>query len=496
MVIENIYGLENEICKLVSLTIANRHQFELLSSRISMVVNTIRQSITTELESLYFNRLQEVYEFLKQILVFIKQFIVSGSRWLILTKQDYSLDFQNLNKSLLDLTKSLNLGIQDLMFDMTQVQQKLTLDLMVNQALIDKNNRLLKSFLEEQLRLGILCADESSMSSIFLSFEQLNSGLKRQLRLSTDFWDQLNDNERYELLRSLNLKFINYEFFNPLFVERLSTATLISRFYFIDEQGKIVSFKKCWDICPDLHLAWIKSLLHTNVATDDNCGSNSQVFSIPPSLESSLPSPQSSQSTQVPQASYKVLNEQSKVQLSAATSLFRGALAELHGQIEFSAERYWNEYPELHALWLKIINKELRSQALVFSSLSQHSLFLSDESQNTSQEEPSAKKLKSLDQLSHKEKLLEEQGFSLLLLKIPSPQNIYDSMTFFVGLDNHQAERLQELTSVTELDFKQEDIIDLFDGKEEISEQKIDQIKDYFKRYFIPSKKTNHSLKM
>ena len=496
MVIKNIYGLENEICKLVNLTIANRHQFELLYSRISMVVNIIRQSITTELGSLDLNRLQQLYQLLKQILVFIKQFIVSGSKWLILTKQDYSLDFQNLNKSLLDLTKSLNVGIQYLMFDMTQEKQKLTLDLMVNQALIDKNNRLLKSFLEEQLRIGILSPDESSMSSIFLSFEQLNSDLKRQLNLSTYCWDQLNDNERCELLRSLNLKFINYEFFNPFFMERLSTATLISRFYFIDEQGKVVSFKKCWDNCPDLHLAWIKSLLQTNIATDYSCGSNSQAFSILPSLESSLPSPQSSQSMQVPQASYKGLNEQSKTQLSAATSLFRCALAELHGQIEFSVERYWNEYTELHALWLKIINKDLRSQALVFSSLSQHSLFLSDESQNASQEEPSTKKLKILDQLPHKEKLLEDQGFSLLLLKIPSPQNTYDSMTFFVGLDSHQAERLQELTSVTELDFKQEDIIDLFDGKEEISEQKIDQIKDYFKRYFIPSKKVDHSLKI
>ena len=485
MIIENIYALEIEICKHVGLTIANRHQFELLSSYIKMVVNKIRQSITGS-EGLYLNRLEELYEFLQQVLAFMQRFVITSPKWLILTRQDYGLDFQKLHGSLLDLTKGLNLGTQDLMFDAVQLPQKLALDLMINQTLIDKNNRLLKSFLKEQLRLGILCAKEPAIGSIFLNSQELGVDLKQQLKQSAYCWDEQNDKGRYDLLQLLNLKFINYAFFNPLFMGRLSTATLISRLYFIDEHGEIVNFRKCWDSYPDLHLAWIQSLLQVV---------DSQVCSILPSLESSLPSPQSSQSTQLTQANYKVLHEQFKAQLSMATSLFRSALAELNGQIEFSAEQYWNEYPDLHSLWFKIFHKELGSQALLFPSSSQYSLFSYDESQNTSQEGPSAKKLKIADKLSYTEKLLEEQGFSLLLLNIPSPQNSYDSMTFFVGLEHHQAEQLQGLTTVTELDFKKEDIIDLFDGKENISEQKINQIKDYFKRYFISGKKSSHLLK-
>ncbi len=55
--------------------------------------------------------------------------ILIGPRFIRTLNQDYSLGFQNLNGSLLELTKCLNLEIQDLMFDVAQVLQKLNLDL-------------------------------------------------------------------------------------------------------------------------------------------------------------------------------------------------------------------------------------------------------------------------------------------------------------------------------------------------------------------------------
>jgi hypothetical protein len=155
-------------------------------------------------------------------------------------------------------------------------------------------------------------------------------------------------------------------------------------------------------------------------------------------------------------------------------------------------EQHWNECQELHLVWLKYCYNSQEPPMLTFSS-SQQTQAYSEGSQNSPQEEPRLKRLKSLEKTSNTEKILEHQGYSLLSVTIVAPTN---TMKFFIGLSNERASYiLGKLEPITELDFKEDDIINLFDGQEEISVAELELIKDYFKQYFVPGIKPVSSLK-
>jgi hypothetical protein len=193
------------------------------------------------------------------------------------------------------------------------------------------------------------------------------------------------------------------------------------------------------------------------------------------------------------QSSYHRLHEKFKQQLLVATDLPRKALATANNQSEFSMEQHWNECQELHLVWFKHCHNSQEPPILTFYS-SQQTQVYNENSQNSPQEEPRLKKLKSLKSTSDLEKVLEHQGFSLLSVTIATLPN--NAMKFFIGLSNERASYiLRKLEPITELDFKEEDIINLFDAQEQISDAELELIKDYFKQYFVPGIKTVSSLK-
>ena len=209
-------------------------------------------------------------------------------------------------------------------------------------------------------------------------------------------------------------------------------------------------------------------------------------------LQASLPSESSPSTRPLLKSSYHQLHEKFKQQLLVATDLPRKALAMANNQSEFSMEQHWNECQDLHLVWFKNCRNSQEPPILTFSS-SQQTQIYSGSSQNSPQEEPRSKKLRGLEKTSS-EKILEHQGFSLLSVTIAAPSN--NDMKFFIGLSNERANYMLEKSEpITELDFKEDDIINLFDGQEKISEQELGLIKDYFKHYFVPGIKAVYALK-
>ncbi len=81
--------------------------------------------------------------------------------------------------------------------------------------------------------------------------------------------------------------------------------------------------------------------------------------------------------------------------------------------------------------------------------------------------------------------LAEQNDFKLLLLKITA-HDPYETMQYIVGLPTAKADLcIAKNHLVTELDFDQKDIINLFDTEEEIPDKELQASKDYFKKYFV-----------
>ncbi len=505
----NIYEFDDLISQSIPLVKANQRQFKLLSSRVSIIISKIKELEVVIKQPSHHQNLEKLFDCLEQCLNFMRRFIVSSRKLLFLREKDHSSQFQLLNQSLKVAIQPFNLEHEELIFNIQEDQEELTRDLVDNQVFIEKNLALLKSFLEAQLDISsIAIVTKPITRKVFLWYRELNLSLQEQLKQAGIVWDLKNDQECYEILQSLNLNATCYEFLKVEFIEQLAEITLMNRFYFVDEDLKYPEFKECWDNYPELHLSWIQvysqspkdQFLSKQKLYEDSTensykllqSSDSQLSPSLPLLQASLPS-ESSQSTQpLLQSSYHRLHEKFKQQLLVATALPRKALAAAHNQSELSMEQHWNECQELHLVWLKYCYNSQEPPMLTFSS-SQQTQAYSEGSQNSPQVEPRLKRLKSLEKTSNTEKILEHQGFSLLSVTIVAPAN---TMKFFIGLSNERANCiLEKLEPITELDFKEDDIINLFDGQEEISAAELELIKDYFKQYFVPGIKPVSSLK-
>ena len=550
-VINGIYDVKRLIYEQLNLIKANKQQFKLLSDRITLIVTKIKELENTTKKPNFQKNMQELYSCLEQCLSFMKQFVVNSWKWFFLRTINYSSNFQRLNQSLQIVIQPLDLGINiQQIFNYQENQENLSIDLQDNQALIEKNHVLLKNFLEQQLNINNVLMEsavDAQKGSVgrtkFLYYQELTKDFQDQLFQVSKEWDHINDQECYNLLKTLNLIIISYELLKTEFKQQLSETTLMCRFAFVDENNKYPDLQECWNNYSELHLAWVTSSLQPlqeqrcfsfyrelsmdlqdNVLPafankskdllqkewDDNNSeqcykflkslSTSQSSSQSlPSLQSSLlfASSQSSQPLELIQSSYDYdcLNEKFKQQLSRATQLQRQALSTENSQLDFSMKKYWNECPELHVVWMKYCSSIQEQPTLMFSSCSQTTQVDNEGSQNTLPEEPQAKRLKLLPKTPNVEKILEEQEVSLLLLKITSTND--ETIKFFIGLPNDRANLLlTRNTPITELDFEEADIINLFGEGQEIVKQELESIKSYCRKYFIPNMKVHHSLSL
>ena len=508
-VLSNTYEFDDLIRQSIPSVKANQYQIQLFRERVSTIISKIKELEVFIVQQSHYQNLKKLSDCLEQCLNFMRLFIVNSLKFFFLREKNYSSQFQLLNQSLKVAIQPLNLEIDEPIFNIQEDQEELTKDLIGNQLLIEKNHALLKSFLEAQLEIShIAIAVMPVTRKVFLWYQELNLSLQEQLKEAGVVWDLKNDQECYDILQSLSLNSRCYEYLKVEFIEQLAEVTLMNRFYFVDEDLKYPEFKECWNNYPELHLSWIKVYLKTPkeqfLSRQEWCDDSpensykllqsldSQLSQPLPLLQASLPSESSPSTRPLLKSSYHQLHEKFKQQLLVATDLPRKALAMANNQSEFSMEQHWNECQDLHLVWFKYCRNSQEPPILTFSS-SQQTQVYSGSSQNSPQEEPRSKKLRGLEKTSP-EKILEHQGFSLLSVTIAAPSN--NDMKFFIGLSNERANYMLEKSEpITELDFKEDDIINLFDGQEKISEQELGLIKDYFKHYFVPGIKAIYVLK-
>lgn len=506
LIINNIRKLLDQRISLVQ---ANKQQFALLNNKIQVISEQILQLNIANNLPYYLPKLLEFNNYLQQVLAFANKFIVNNYKYLLLKKINYSDDFYNLNGNLKHLAGLFNLTLEGII---NQQQPSLAAlqDLTDNQELYNKNNQLLVDLLLQQINVinNVQAYRVNIASSKFWGYQELPATW--QTRLSKVAWDN-TDLERYQLLERLNLSKFSYEVLTASFKQILSELTLLGRAIFIDEELQYPDLKTYWDDNVELRLAWLntnfilpqeprcfllyqqlsKELQHHlscpttakqlsltanwDVATNEDC--DSWVQSLSTGSGDSL-SPLTSSSVN----SYDYLNEHFKQQLAQASAGVRLLLAAARQQDSFACSQYWYEYKDLHKIWFNYYSQA----SLVVDSQPSSILLFSSSSQTTSNDSSQASNCQQASLSQQPVTLLEEQdGFKLLLLKIISGST-QETMQYIVGLPNNQANLcITKNHLVTELDFEEQHIINLFAGAEQITAQELQASKDYFKKHFI-----------
>jgi hypothetical protein len=520
-IINNLLTSAQLITQNSRLVKANQEQFKLLSKRITLVVNKLRY---LEYNYLLLPQLITFSEFLTQVQSFIKKFTISSYKYLFLRIVNYQVEFGNLNQQLKQIILSCNLAANQII-EQQEDDWALLIDLKTNQELLTTSRLLLNKLLNNQLNeiFSDLFKDPSRLSvNKFLSYNQLPKNLQQKFVATS--WDAIGNQERYSLLQRLELIENSYQALTAEFKAQLAKITLIYRAVFIDEIGNFPELPECWDNNPELHLLWINSDVlapkpqryflfynelspdlqsviaahnttkgQTSVANWDK-GSNEECYAILQSLATL--SEQVWFGPAVRHGSlnlqnYNCLNQQFKEQFQAAIKpILEAVLGLENNQHEVIAE-YWHEYAEHHLLWFEYCSsieniaqsQSSQASALLFSNSSQstiNSCSTSDEAIKLSAD-PEKVKL-----------LLEVNGFKLLLLKITYEQT---TLQYLVGLPTAKADQcLAKGSTVTELDFEEENIVNIFEGDFEISAQELEASKEYFKKFFVADLKFLQSL--
>jgi hypothetical protein len=433
-----------------------KNQARLLINRIVEIINNL--VLIKKVEHLQ-EKLQQLSNCLFNIKQQIQQYhLVNHCRFFYVIDNEQKELFTSLYGSLNVATEFLGLKFYIEHQEIAAMQ-----DGIQDQSLINNHLLLLKDLLSKQLENF---TDLSARVAFAYSY-QLTLDAYSKIDLS---WDQISDRECYNWLEQHNLLNISYEFLNPNFIAECSRLSLINRSCFINAKSQVISFKECWYLYPELQLNWISLSLKADLSGQNLIyGDHNNEDSSEEQLSETIPSLETSRTLSL----HSILNSQDElnsdlaVKLEAATLELRQILSN-NLLKDCSFKEYWKEYAELHEIWLKKLY-ELPSAIVAFSQSSIHS-----------GNEPPYKKIKKIS--SSAKKIMEEQGFSLLQLNIPAPQEIDGGMQFFVAVTNQKAELLLSKPKITELDIEDAEIIDLFDDFKEISEKQLTQIKDYFQR--------------
>ncbi|MGI9214704.1 MAG: hypothetical protein ACR2HS_03345 [Gammaproteobacteria bacterium] len=515
--IDNLKILINKNTTLVQAT--NKQQFKLLNNKISLVIKQIFSLNLTINQDHYLSKLSELYNYLNKVLTFINKFIVVGYKLLLLKTTNYSVEFQLFNRSLQDIIQLFDLQIANI-FNQEEDERALLEDLADHQILLSKYQGLLVNLLLQQINDLNNIADLNfhAVRSKFLFYKDLPKEWQRLLRDSR--WDQISDQDCYQILEKLSYSKFSYDLLIPEFKQQLSKFTVIYRAIFIDEDAQFVDLQDCWNNNPNVRRSWLKinltlpteqrcflrykelakelqdymllasnynsqELLAKEWDTNNNQQCDTWLKTLPnlqdwSTLSAALPS------LDVPSVinSYYYLNEEFKQQVSQASHSIREILAFANQQASLAPERYWHECQDIHVAWFNycfypnlVPDSQGSSQSLLlFSSLSQ-----SIDSIIGSQQY-SCSEIKITDRVKV---LAEQEDFKLLLLKITA-FDPYETMQYIVGLPTAKADLcIAKNHLVTELDFDQKDIINLFDTEEEIPDKELQASKDYFKKYFV-----------
>lgn len=509
LIIDNIKNTIKLLDQQINLLLANKQQLILLNNNIQMLSQQILTLNITNKVEYYLPKLLEFNNYLQQVLAFANKFMVKDYQYLLLKKINYSDDFEILNAKLKHLSQFFKLT-KDPTINQQPDPQIALQDLAANQELYNKNSKLLADLMMQQISIinNISVAALHLANSRFLSYQELP--VTWQKSLSKVAWNN-SDLERYKLLEQLNLSNCSYELLTPQFKQLLAEVTLVCRGIFVDEESQYPDLKAYWDHNATLRSAWLNinfippqqsrcfllyhelsqelqdhlrsatvaDKLDLNVTWDN--GSNEDcdnwIQSLSATIAHSLPL------VTLPLVnSYDYLNEHFKQQLSAASAGIRLLLAATNQQDSFACSEYWYKYQDLHKIWFNyyshtnLVVDPQPTSVLLFSSSSQA---LSDCASAASSCQKASLNQQSVVLLD------EQQGFKLLLLKITS-SDTQEIMQYIVGLPNKQANLcIAKKHLLTELDFEEQHIINLFDSTEKITDQDLQASKDYFKKHFI-----------
>lgn len=515
-IINNIDNLKILINNNTTLLQANKQQFKLLNNKISLVIKQIFSLDLILNQDHYLLKLSELYKYLNKVLTFINKFIVVGYKLLLLKTTNYSVEFQLFNRSLQDIIKLFDLQIANI-FNQEEDERALLGDLADHQISLSKHQGLLVNLLLQQINDINNIADLNfhAVRSKFLFYKDLPKEWQRLLRGSR--WDQISDQDCYQILEKLSYSKLSYDLLIPEFKQQLSKFTVIYRAIFIDEDAQLVDLQDCWNNNPNVRRAWLK--INLTLPTEQRCflrykelakdlqdymllasnytsqevlakewdtNNNQQCdtwLKTLPNLqdESTLSATLPSLDVSLVINSYYYLNAEFKQQVSQASHSIREILALANQQVSLAPERYWHECQEIHVAWFNyccypnlVPDSQDSSQSLLLFSQSIDSIIGS--------QQYSCGESKITDRVKI---LAEQDDFKLLLLKITA-YDTYETMQYIVGLPTAKADLcIAKNHLVTELDFDEKDIINLFDGEEKISDEELQASKDYFKKYFV-----------
>ncbi len=200
-----IDNLSTELQEQLPLLPANKQQFNLLASRIRLVVNKILEQENVAENSLFQRHLEQSSNCLTECLAFMQKFTVSKYRLFWLKNDNYNSWFRGVRQCLLEVVQNLRLEVDYLrLFDVREDEESFNIDLQNNRALKEKITTLLKSFLVHQLNIYELSSTLNVRKSLhvrkkFLCYDELSNDL--QLEIAEYNWDQKNDLECCQLLQ-------------------------------------------------------------------------------------------------------------------------------------------------------------------------------------------------------------------------------------------------------------------------------------------------------